>query len=251
MPAGRGRIHDDGLAPLAGTWPAPMITRVNGTLTAPGTWPAANSPADRTSSTIGASPRSMRSSSASGEMVLVRMSTAPGLLDPHALLGLCERRACRRRARGPARGHVRRCGIVRCRDRKIVNSQRLWLMRFTVQHPRDRGGRRGSWCTAGRHESRIDADLRGSCDAGERANLRSASGRARALRGCGREPGTGTSRRRAAGRFVPVPGSRSRHAGLQPACTTAGDPRTSASRVLPPEARPSLRRGGRCGLRRV
>ena len=69
--------------------------------------------------------------------------------------------------------------------------------------------------SAGTHESRIDADLRGSCDAGERAYLRSASGRARALRGCERETGTRTSRRREAGRFARVPVSRSRHAGLQ------------------------------------
>jgi hypothetical protein len=111
--------------------------------------------------------------------------------------------------------------------------------------PRDRGGRRGSWRTAGRHESRIDADLRGSCDAGERANLRSASGRARALRGCERESGTGTSRRRGQAGLclsrVPVHDTPA-CSSLQPACTTAGDPRTSASRVLPLEARPSLRR---------
>src|SRR5688572_15369719 len=75
-----------------------------------------------------------------------------------------------------------------------------------------------------RGSPRITADLRGSWDAGERAHLRSASGRARALRGCGWEPGTGTSRRSEAVRFVPVPGSHPRHAGWQPACTTAGDP---------------------------
>ena len=43
--------------------------------------------------------------------------------------------------------------------------------------------------SAGRHESRIDADLRGSCDAGERAICGSASGRAARSAGVNGNPG--------------------------------------------------------------
>src|SRR5687768_16629250 len=81
----------------------PASTLVNGMFTAPGTCPAVNSAGDRTSRTTGASPRAIRSSSATGEIAisLTSCSAEPSLVPGKVRLGL----GCRLRLRS-GRLHV-------------------------------------------------------------------------------------------------------------------------------------------------